>query len=42
MCDRFGEWAVNNSFSSRFARLVMANERDLVGVFQTRQLLQAS
>ena len=40
--DRSGEWAVNNNFSSRYARLIMANERDLVGMFQTRQLLQAS
>ena len=29
---------LNNSFTSRYARLIEANERDLVGIFHTRTL----
>lgn len=32
------EFTINNSFRSRYARLIMANEPDLVGLFETRQL----
>jgi hypothetical protein len=32
------DFAVNNSMGSRYARLVMANEPDLVGFFETRRL----
>ena len=33
-----GDFAINNTMRSRYARLVMANEPDLVGVFETRTL----
>lgn len=29
---------LNNNYRSRYARLIMANERDLAGFFDTRQL----
>lgn len=32
------QFAVNNSMRSRYARLVMANEADLAGIFETRTL----
>lgn len=32
------QFAVNNTMRSRYARLVMANEADLVGIFETRTL----
>jgi len=33
------EFVLNNNFSSRYSRLIMANEPDLAGMFKTRQLL---
>jgi hypothetical protein len=36
-----GEWRMNNSFTSRYARLIAANEADLVDVFETRALRAA-
>ena len=32
------DFSVNNTMRSRYARLVMANEPDLVGFFETRSL----
>ena len=32
------EFALDNSYTSRYSRLVMANERDLDGMFETRVL----
>lgn len=34
-------WKLNNSYTSRYARLVMANEPDLAGIFETRELKTA-
>jgi hypothetical protein len=31
-------YKLNNSYRSRYARLLMANEHDLFGVFETREL----
>jgi len=33
------DFKLNNSYRSRFARLIMAQEPDLAGVFETRELL---
>jgi hypothetical protein len=32
------EFRLNNDFRSRYARLIMASERDLADVFEVRQL----
>lgn len=37
--DQGEEFLLNNNFSSRYSRLIMANEPDLAGMFKTRQLL---
>ena len=31
-------WKLNNNYTSRYARLIMAQEPDLYGVFETRDL----
>ena len=36
--DLFSEYKLNNNYHSRYARLMMAEESDLVGVFELRQL----
>lgn len=33
------DFKLNNSWRSRYARLIMAQEQDLAGVFETRELL---
>jgi hypothetical protein len=33
------EWKLNNNYTSRYARLIMEQEPDLVGIFETRELL---
>ena len=35
---RDGDFALNDNFISRYARLIQTNEPDLAGVFETRQL----
>lgn len=35
------EYKLNNSFRSRYARLIMQQERDLDGLFETRKLRAA-
>lgn len=35
-------WKLNNNMVSRYARMVMQNEPDLVGFFETRKLKTAS
>ena len=32
------DFKLNNNFSSRYARLIMGQERDLAGFFETRKL----
>lgn len=32
------EYALNNNYHSRYARMIMANEIDLAGIFETRSL----
>jgi len=32
------DWKLNNSYTSRYARLLMDQERDLAGLFETRML----
>jgi hypothetical protein len=32
------EFKINNNFASRYARLIMANEPDLAGIYKTRKL----
>jgi hypothetical protein len=39
--DPNAEWRINNSYRSRYARLIMATEQDLAGVFETRELKAA-
>jgi hypothetical protein len=39
--DPNAEWKLNNNYRSRFARLIMDNEPDLAGVFETRELKAA-
>ena len=34
-------WKLNNNFTSRYARLMMSREADLVGLFETRELRAA-
>jgi hypothetical protein len=33
-----GEFKLNNNYPSRYARLLMRQERDLAGLFETREL----
>lgn len=35
---RADEFKINNNFASRYARLIMANEPDLDGIYKTRRL----
>jgi hypothetical protein len=39
--DPNAEWRMNNSYRSRYARLIMQQESDLSGVFETRELKAA-
>jgi len=41
MGDRSAEYALNNDYTSRYARLLMAEEPELGGLFETRQLRSA-
>ena len=36
------DWKLNNNYTSRYARLIMANEPDLAGMFATRDLRSAA
>lgn len=36
-----GDFKLNNNYRSRYARLIMEQERDLAGVFETRMLRAA-
>lgn len=39
--DPASRWHLNNSYTSRYARLIEANELDLQSFFETRELLTA-
>ncbi len=36
--DPASDWSLNDHYRSRYARLIMARERDLADVFETRKL----